>query len=268
VRGTSASGDDVAWDPPNNSIDLVRLQSLGPFDAVVNLCGAGVADKRWNEARKLELLSSRVVPTRLLAATLLQLDPVPPVLVNASAIGFYGEGSHLTEESAPGHGTLASLCQSWEAAPSVAEEAGVRVARLRTGIVLTTGGGALAKQLPIFRLGLGGPLGGGRQLMSWITLEDEVAAILAVIESDLEGPVNLTTPTPVTNAAFAKALGRALHRPAVVRVPRFALSLALGSELVGELLANQGVLPTRLATIGFQFAHPDLQSALGWLFGS
>jgi uncharacterized protein (TIGR01777 family) len=255
----------VAWDPPAQSIDTGALETLGPYDAVVNLAGAGVADHRWTDQWRREIMASRVNATRLLATTLPRLDPMPGVLVNASATGFYGDRGPevLTEESAPGRGYLAQVCQNWEAATAAASESGVRVVRLRTGIVLAKNGGALARQLPLFRLGLGGRLGDGRQYFSWVSLVDLVGIIVGVITLDaLEGPVNATAPTPVTNAEMTRALGRALHRPAVLPVPRRALRLALGRDMAGELLGSQRVLPARLQGVGHRFAHPEIATAL------
>jgi uncharacterized protein (TIGR01777 family) len=201
-----------------------------------------------------------------LAREIAQLEPSPDVFVVASAVGYYGDrGSEiLTEESAAGDGFLARLCQEWESATSPASEAGVRVVNLRSGIVLSVRGGALARQLPLFRLGLGGRLGNGRQFVSWISLDDEVGVIRHAIENPaLVGPLNATAPEPVTNAAFTKALGRALHRPAVFVVPRPALALALGAELVDELLlVSQRVVPKKLTSSEFPFVHPRLENAL------
>jgi hypothetical protein len=255
----------VPWDPRQGTVDRDALERHGPYDAVVHLAGAGIGDYRWNASRRQEILDSRVGPTRLLAAVTARLDPVPGVLVSASAIGYYGDRGDevLTEDSAPGLGFLADVCRAWEEATAPAGDA-MRVVHLRTGIVLARQGGALAKQLPLFRLGLGGRLGSGRQYMSWITLDDEVSAIRRAIDDDrLVGPVNAIAPSPVTNAGFSRALGRALRRPAVLTVPRPALTVALGSEMAHELLlASQRVLPTRLTAIGHTFTHPDIDRAL------
>jgi uncharacterized protein (TIGR01777 family) len=270
LGNTKSRADDgaasISWDPANARIDGVALASSGPFHGVVHLGGAGIGDKRWTQARRREIRSSRLDSTELLAREIAQLEPRPDVFIVASAIGYYGDrGSEtLTEDSARGDGFLAQLCQEWESATNPASEAGVRVVNLRSGIVLSVRGGALARQLPLFRLGLGGRLGNGRQFVSWISLNDEVGVIRHAIENPaLVGPLNATAPDPVTNAAFTKALGRALHRPALFVVPRPALALALGAELVDEmLLASQRVMPAKLISSEFQFVHPQLESAL------
>ena len=259
----------VAWDPSVSFIDGDALEREGPFDAVVHLAGAGIADKRWTSARKAEILSSRTNSTELLASALCELSTRPEVFVSGSAIGIYGSrGDELLDEaSTSGEGFLADVCRSWEAAASPAVDAGIRCAFARTGIVLATSGGALAKQLPLFRLGLGGQLSSGRQWLSWISLDDEIRALLALIDSrSYSGPVNLTAPEPVTNAQFTKELGHALNRPSLFRVPAPALKLALGGELVDEaLLASQRVLPRVLLEQSFAFAHPTLSGAFAAL---
>lgn len=265
-REVPGAAGQVPWDPARGTLDRRALADQGPFDAVVHLAGAGIGDRRWSAARRLELVESRVASTRLLAGELAAADPPPGVLVSASAVGIYGDrgDEELTEESPPGRGFLADLCRQWEEATAAAAEAGVRVVTLRSGVVLSPGGGALARQLPLFRLGLGGRLGDGRQWVSWITLADEMGAILRVLsDAALQGPVNATAPNPVTNAELTRALARAVHRPALVAVPRAALALALGGELVDEmLLASQRVRPARLASVGHRFEHPDLDAAL------
>jgi len=229
------------------------------------MAGAGIGDHRWTDARRQEIMASRVGPTRLLAGIAAHLDPVPGVLVSASAIGYYGDRGDeiLTEESAPGEGFLADVCRAWEDATAPAGD-WMRVVHLRTGVVLSALGGALAKQLPLFRLGLGGRLGSGRQYTSWITLDDEVSAIRRALEDDrLTGPLNATAPNPVTNAELTRALGRALHRPTLLTVPRPALAVVLGGEMSRELLlGGQRVHPARLIALGHTFAHPDIDSAL------
>jgi uncharacterized protein (TIGR01777 family) len=255
----------VAWDPAGGTIDEGALTALGPFDAAVHLAGAGIGDHRWTANYQAEIRRSRSGPTRLLAGVVAGLRPVPAVLVSASAVGYYGDrgAEVLTEESGRGKGFLADVCADWEAATAPAEEA-TRVVRLRTGIVLDRHGGALARQLPLFRLGLGGRLGRGDQYTSWITLDDAVTAIVrAVQDARLVGPVNLCAPAPVTNAEFARALGRALHRPAALAVPRRAVQLVLGAEMAGELLfSSQRAVPSRLEAVGHPFAHPELGGAL------
>jgi hypothetical protein len=266
VRRPPAAGE-ARWDPGTGSIDAGALVGA---DAVVNLSGAGIGDKRWSAARRHEIVASRVQATALLARTLAELARPPSVLVNASAVGFYGDRGDetLTEASARGSGFLAAVCGSWEDATEPAVQRGLRVVRLRSGVVLSAHGGALARQLPLFRLGIGGRLGSGRQWFSWISLPDEVRAILhALDEPAVQGAVNATAPEPVTNRDFTRALGRALHRPSVMAVPGFALRIALGSDLASEMvLAGQRVLPTRLTATGFTFDHPRIETALANLF--
>ncbi|HEX4244205.1 MAG TPA: TIGR01777 family oxidoreductase [Acidimicrobiales bacterium] len=257
---------DVHWDPSQPVIDLDGLEAAGPFDGVVHLAGAGIGDKRWSPARKQIVLDSRTDSTGLLVTSLLQLAPRPPVLISASAVGFYGEGNdrELTEEAPQGRGILAELCGSWERAAAPAAEAGIRTVNLRSGIVLDASGGALAKMLPIFKLCLGGKLGSGTQYQSWIALVDEVDIILrALVDGSVVGPVNATAPNPVTNAELSMAIARAVHRPCFLSVPGAALRLALGSEMANELLlTGQRALPTRMTSIGYSFSFPDLDNAL------
>lgn len=263
VRRTATGADEITWDPAGGHLDPSDLVGL---DAVVHLAGEGIAEKRWTDAQKDRILTSRTAGTGLVARAL--ADAVaegPKVLVSGSAIGWYGDRGDevLTEDSAPGTGFLADVCRRWEAAADPARDAGVRVAHARTGIVLDPDGGVLAKQLPLFRLGLGGRIGSGRQYMSWIAIEDEVAALRFLLEHDVEGAVNLTAPSPVTNREFTEALGGALHRPAVVPVPGFGPKVLFGGELVDELLlASQRVQPARLVDAGFTFAQPELRPAL------
>ncbi|HUO49426.1 MAG TPA: TIGR01777 family oxidoreductase [Acidimicrobiales bacterium] len=256
------------WDPAAGVLDAGDLREA---DAVVHLAGAGIGDRRWSPARRAEILDSRVRSTALLSTTLARLDEPPAVLAAASAVGWYGSRGDevLDEDSAAGDGFLAEVCHAWEDACGAAADAGIRVAHLRSGIVLDASGGALARQLPLFRLGLGGRLGGGRQWLSWISLADEVAAIVAVLEDQaLSGPVNLVAPQPVTNAEFTSTLARLLHRPAFTRVPRAALRLALGGDMADEVvLASQRVVPARLLAAGFTFAHPELGGALAAAMG-
>jgi len=251
------------WDPAVGTIDAGALERA---DAVVNLAGVGIGDRRWSAARKEAILSSRVSSTTLLCETVAGLTRSPPVLVNASAIGFYGDQGDelLTEDSPAGTGFVADVCRAWEAATSPARQAGVRVVHLRTAVVLARHGGALARQLPLFRLGLGGRLARGDQWLSWISLRDEVRAILHILgEESLVGATNCSSSAPVTNAQFTRALGRAVHRPAALVVPRSALRLALGHELADELvLTSQRVMPTRLEASGFSFEDPSIDEAL------
>jgi uncharacterized protein (TIGR01777 family) len=233
-------------------------------DAVVHLAGAGVGDHRWTETYKKQLRDSRVEGTRTLSRALAGLSRRPAVLVSGSAVGFYGDTGDVAvdESGSQGEGFLAALCRDWEAAAQPAVDAGIRVVHPRTGLVLSREGGLLGKALPLFRLGLGGRLGGGRQWMSWITLDDQVAALRFLIHDGLQGPVNLTAPEPVTNAAFTRAVGRALHRPAPFIVPAPALRLALGEFADEGALVSQRVLPDRLTKARFSFQHPDIDTAL------
>jgi hypothetical protein len=262
VRPSSpAQGDDVIrWDPAAQHVDDRDLQRVSGFDAVVHLAGAGIADRRWSPARKEELLRSRTAPTTLLVAALASMPAGTSVLASGSAIGYYGSrgGEQLDESSPAGHDFLARLCTEWEAGAAGMRERGAAVAALRTGIVLDDAGGALKKQLPLFRLGLGGTLSSGRQWLSPISLVDEVRAILWVIDHRLDGPVNLVCPTPQTNKDFTKNLAASLHRRAVVKIPAVALKAVLGRQLATEaVLASQRVLPRRLSESGFVFKHPD-----------
>lgn len=252
----------VEWDPPRGVIDRAGLEGA---DAVVHLAGAGIADKRWNDERKRLILESRSIPTRLLAETLADLERPPGVLVSGSAIGYYGEAGDrvLTEESPPGEVFLSEVCVAWEEAAAPAADAGIRVARLRTGIVLDRHGGALAKLLPLFRFGLGGRLGSGKQWWSWISMDDQIGIIRWLLENDVSGPVNATAPEPLTNAAFTKVLGEVLHRPTVLPVPAFGPKVLLGGELAQQLLfLSQRVQPTVAENEGYTFAHPTLDDAL------
>lgn len=266
VRRDPAPGD-VTWDPARGSIEAAALEGT---DAVVHLAGAGIGDHRWTPEYKRELRDSRLLGTGLVARTLAELERPPHTLVSASAIGIYGSSETETfdESSPPGQGFLAELCGEWEAATGPAEAAGVRVAHIRSGIVLSKQGGALRKQLPLYRLGLGGKLGSGRQWQSWVTIDDEVGAIVHLLRSDVRGPVNLTAPAPVTQADFAHTLARVLHRPAFLPIPRFAPKLLLGDELATNLLfTGQKVLPTVLSASGYTFEHPELDGALRAVLG-
>jgi hypothetical protein len=256
------SGDDVQWDPAAGTLDPAALDGT---DAVVHLAGAGIGDHRWTDDYRREIRDSRLRSTELLARTMAGLERPPQVWLSGSAIGIYGarDDEQLSETSSPGTGFLADVCRAWEGATAEAEAAGIRVAHLRTGIVLTPRGGALAKQLPLFRLGLGGRFGSGQAWQSWISLDDEVRAIEHLLTSELRGPVNLTAPNPVRNAEFAKVLGRVLKRPSVVPVPAFGPRLLLGRDLADSLLfTGQRVLPAALQSDGFEFTHPTLEVAL------
>ena len=253
----------IAWDPEAGTIDTPSLEGVG---AVVHLAGAGIGDKRWDDERKRLILESRTKPTRLLAETLAGLTKPPGVLVSGSAVGYYGsrDDEVLTEASAPGTDFVSDVCMQWEAAAQPAVAAGIRVVNIRTGIVLGRHGGVLQRLLLPFRLGVGGRTGSGKQWMSWISLDDEVRAILHAIGTDsLSGPANLTAPNPVTNRELSATLARVLHRPAFLPTPTFGVKAVYGSELVQHLLLEgQRVLPSKLGTSGFTFAHPTLEGAL------
>jgi hypothetical protein len=262
VRRAPSASDERGWDPPAGTIAAGALDGV---DAVVNLCGAGVADRRWTHARKQVLLDSRVEPTEVLAAAV--ADAGIPLLVNASAVGWYGDtGDREVDETEPaGGGFLAALCRQWEAAADRAREAGVRVVHLRVGHVLAPDGGLLARLRPLFRLGLGGRLGNGRQYMPWIHVADVVSAIRFVLaDGSVSGPVNVSAPAPVTNAELTRALARAVHRPAPWVVPRFALRVVFG-EVADEILFGQRVLPRALLDAGFTFQHTQIDPALAAL---
>ncbi len=263
-----AGGHHVSWEPAAGTLDPATLEGT---EAVVHLAGEGIGERRWSEAQKDRILRSRVQGTTLLAETLARLEHRPQVLVSASGVGYYGDRGDeiLTEDSGPGHDFLAQVCRRWEACTAPAEGAGIRVAHIRSGVVVSAEGGFLERQLPLFRAGIGGRLGSGRQHMSWISIHDHVAAIRHLLADDsAEGAFNLTSPRPVTNAEFTRALGRVLRRPAVVPVPAAALELVLGRGLARSLpLASQRALPARLQAGGFRFHHPDVEEALRALLG-
>lgn len=267
VRGAAEPGS-IHWDIARGEVDVAALEGL---DAVVHLAGEGIGEKRWTPEQKGKILDSRVRGTSLLAEALSSLTDKPPVLVSGSAIGYYGDrgDEQLTETSAPGSGFLTEVANAWEGATAPAAAAGIRVAKIRTGIVLDRNGGALARMASIAKVGLLGRLGSGRQWMSWIALVDEVRVIRFIIDTDISGPVNATAPAPVTNAVFTKALGRVLHRPTVVPVPGFGPKLLLGGELATALLLEgQRVLPEVLLEAGFEFRYDDLETALRAIFTS
>ena len=265
VRRRLAPGERaIAWDPKRATLDRPGLEGV---DAVVHLAGENVFG-RWSQAKKQRIYDSRVKGTRLLCDALAGLQRRPTTLLAASAIGYYGDRGDepVTEESAPGADFLAHVARDWEAATAAAARAGIRVVNMRNGVVLTTTGGALAKMLPAFRLGLGGPVGSGNQYLSWIALDDMINAILHLLtKPDLVGPVNMTAPAPVTNREFAKALGKVLGRPAVVAVPAFALRMAFGAEGAAMLQSGQRVLPARLIASGFSFSLQEVGQALRFL---
>ena len=268
VRRPTDDPGAIRWDPAAGTIDAEALVGV---DAVVHLAGAGIGDKRWSPARKREILESRTRGTALIARTMAEMATPPTTFVSGSAIGFYGTRGDevLTEDSAPGDDFVAGVVLAWEDAARPAVEAGIRTVFVRTALVLAPDGGILSRLALPFRFFVGGRLGSGRQWMSWITLDDEVAAIRFVLDrDDLSGPVNLAAPQPVTNAEMATAIGAALHRPSAVPVPAFAPRLALGREMADSLLfASQRVQPTVLTEAGFAFTHPDLSGALAAVLG-
>jgi uncharacterized protein (TIGR01777 family) len=262
VRRPPKADDEARWDPAKREVDDAAIASA---DAVVNLAGAGIGDRRWTPRYKQLVLDSRIDSTTTLAEAIARHASSMKVLVSASAVGWYGDRGDdiVTEADDAGDGFLADVVRQWEAATAPAADAGVRVVRIRSGIVLSPEGGALGRMLPIFRLGFGGRLGSGKQWMSWIAMADEIAAIkFALTDDQLSGAVNLTAPNPVTNAQLTNSLGRALHRPAIAAVPPVALRIAFGGFADEGLLAGQRVLPTALVAAGFEFAHPELDPAL------
>lgn len=266
VTRSPTGADDVAWEPNAGRIDAARLEGV---DAVVNFAGENVG-ARWTEERKRRIRDSRVNGTALIARTIAALARPPRVLVNGSAIGIYGDRGDevLDETSAPGDDFLARVAVDWEGAAEPARAAGIRVAFARSGLVLAAHGGVLERMLLPFRLGVGGKLGSGRQWMSWITLDDEVRAVRLMLErDDVSGPLDLTTPNPVTAEEFAHTLARVLHRPAFFPVPRFALEALFGEMADGALLASQRAMPRALLALGFEFAHPRLDGALRAIVG-
>ncbi|MGA0064710.1 MAG: TIGR01777 family oxidoreductase [Ilumatobacteraceae bacterium] len=258
VRREARSGE-VRWNP---GVEDLASSVVDGIDAVINLSGAGIGDRRWTPAYKEEILRSRVVTTGSLACAIAGATRKPSVFLSGSAIGVYGarDDETLDENSSHGEGFLADVCEKWEAA---AAGAGVRTVLLRTGIVLSPRGGALKKQLPLFKLGLGGRFGSGSQWQSWISIDDEVRAIEYLLTAPVTGAVNLTAPTPVTNAEFTRTLAKVVKRPALLPIPSFGPKLLLGAELADALLfTGQRVVPTALTHSGFRFEHPTLDVAL------
>ncbi|MGP2442580.1 TIGR01777 family oxidoreductase [Streptomyces sp. JW3] len=261
VRHPPRGPGEVRWDPERGRVDAAGLAGC---DAVVNLAGAGVGDRRWTAAYKARVRDSRVHGTAALARAVAALDRPPKVFVNGSAIGFYGEtGERPVDESAPaGTGFLPELCVEWEAAAAPAAAAGVRTVFTRTGLVVARGGGAWGRLFPLFRAGLGGRLGDGRQYWSFVALHDEVAAIRHLLaRADLSGPFNLTAPQPRTNREITEAMGRVLHRPTLFAVPAPVLRTVLG-EMAGDVLGSARVVPGRLLESGFRFAFPEIDGAI------
>jgi uncharacterized protein (TIGR01777 family) len=265
VRRSPAAPDERGWDPPAGQIDPGTFDGV---DAVVNLGGAGIADRPWSGARRQALRDSRIVPTEVLAAAVAEHGV--PVLLSGSAVGYYGDagGVAIDESAPPGTGFLAGLARDWEAAAQAARDGGARVVTLRTGLVLAPSGGLLGPLKLVYRFGLGGRIGSGAQYMPWISLDDEVGAIRFLAEhADVAGPVNLTAPLPVTNADFTAALAQAVHRPAVLPVPAFAIR-ALGAQGEEMLLYGQRAVPAKLEAAGYRFRHATLEEALAAALGS
>ena len=260
VRRSPKPGE-IQWNPKSGTLDAAALEGT---DAVIHLSGAGIGDKRWTDGYRKEILDSRTATTALLAKTMASLSRKPSVFLSGSAIGIYGarNDEQLTEVSTHGTGFLAEVCEQWEAAAKPAVDAGIRTVYLRTGIVLSPKGGALKKLLPLFKLGVGGKFGSGKQWQSWISIDDEIGAIEHLLTANVSGAVNLTAPNPVTNAEFTKVLASVLKRPAIVPVPTFAPKILLGGELADALLfTGQRVIPAALNASGYMFKHTTLESA-------
>ena len=256
VRRAAVSSEEITWDPIAGSVDM---EALAGVDAVIHLAGAGVSDKRWTKKYKSEILNSRLLGTTTIAKAVAIVKP--QVFISASAIGWYGESGNraVIEGDRVGDDFLAAVCREWESAADLAGD--VRTVKLRTGLVLDPTGGALGKMLPLFRFGLGGKLSNGKQWWSWITLHDQIRAIAFLLENKVSGPVNLTSPNPVTNSEFTAGLARAMHRPALFPVPAIALKIVLGG-FSAEVLGSKKVMPQALTEAGFTFDYPHISSAL------
>ena len=256
VRRAAVSSEEITWDPIAGTVDM---EALAGVDAVIHLAGAGVSDKRWTKKYRSEILNSRLLGTTTIAKAVAIVKP--QVFISASAIGWYGESGNraVIESDRVGDDFLAAVCHEWESAADLAGD--VRTVKLRTGLVLDPTGGALGKMLPLFRFGLGGKLSNGKQWWSWITLHDQIRAIAFLLENKVSGPVNLTSPNPVTNSEFTAGLARAMHRPALFPVPAFALKIVLGG-FSSEVLGSKKVMPQVLTEAGFTFDYPHISSAL------
>jgi uncharacterized protein (TIGR01777 family) len=256
VRRAPVSPDEVQWDPKTGYVDIEALRGV---DAIIHLAGAGVGDKRWNKKYKAEILNSRLLGTTTIANAVTEL--APDVFISASAIGWYGESGNraVVESDKVGDDFLAAVCREWEGAADHAHN--TRTVKIRTGLVLDPTGGALGKMLPLFRFGLGGKMGNGKQWWSWITLHDLIRAISFILDHQISGPVNLTAPNPVTNQEFTSALARAMHRPALFPAPAIALKMALGG-FSSEILGSKKVMPQALSDAGFEWDYPHITSAL------
>jgi uncharacterized protein len=262
VRHYPESASEIEWSPDRYSIALARIEG---FDAVVHLAGESIAEGRWTEEKKKKIRESRIKGTKLLADALANLSNPPRTLISASAIGYYGNRGDelLTEASAPGDDFLADVCREWEATTALAKEKGIRVVNTRFGIILDAHGGALAKLLPPFRMGIGGKIGSGKQWMSWIALDDVVGGIKFALANDsIRGPINFVAPTPVTNREFTKTLGKALSRPTIFPIPAFGLRLLFGEMADALLLSSQRVEPSKLREADYQFEYSELAIAL------
>jgi uncharacterized protein (TIGR01777 family) len=259
VRRPALTPEEVTWDPKKGTVDLAALEGV---DAIIHLAGANVGDKRWSKKYRAEILNSRLLGTTTIASAVNTLKP--SLFICASAMGYYGETGNraVIESDRPGNDFLATVCKEWEGAADLVSD--VRTVKLRTGLVLDPADGALGKMLPLFRFGLGGKLGSGKQWWSWITLHDVIRAITFAIESEISGPINLTSPNPATNQEFTAALARALRRPALLPVPGFALKIALGG-FSAEILGSKKVLPQALTDAGFTFDYPHLAPAIAEL---
>jgi uncharacterized protein (TIGR01777 family) len=262
VRSSAPAPSEISWDPEAGRMDPAYLSGV---EAIIHLAGENIASKRWSEEQKKRIRESRVKGTSLLAETIARLGEAPRIFISSSAIGYYGDRGDetLSEDSPPGSGFLPEVCQAWESATGPAARKGIRVVLLRFGVILSPSGGALKKMLLPFRMGLGGPIGTGRQLMSWITLDDAVGVVLHALDlSALRGPVNAVTARPVSNSEFTRSLGRALHRPAVFPMPAFAARLAFGEMADALLLSSARVEPQRLLASRYPYQDPKLEPAL------
>ena len=267
VRNVPTSDSDVQWHPEQG---MIASEKMEDFEAVFHLAGESIASGQWTEEKKRRIRESRVIGTQLLAEAVAHLTHPPGVFVSASAIGIYGNRGDelLTEESSAGDDFLARVCIDWERSTAAAEEKGIRVVKPRFGIILAEEGGALAKMLPPFRMGIGGKIGSGHQWMSWIALDDVVSGLEFVLQREtISGPVNFAAPNPVTNATFAGTLGKSLGRPTFLPVPSFGARLAFGEMADALLLTSQKVEPKRLNESGFSFQYPDLKTALSHILG-
>jgi uncharacterized protein (TIGR01777 family) len=261
------SGSDVGWNPDAGEIDASRLEG---HDAVVHLAGESIGEGRWTPEKKRRILESRTKGTRLLAETIASLPEPPKVMVSASAVGYYGDRGNelLREDSGPGSDFLAEVCKAWEAAADPAREADIRVVHPRNGIVLSAEAGALARMLPIFKLGGGGRIGSGRQWWSWVAIDDVAGAIVhALTDDSVEGPVNFGGPNPLTNVEFTRVLGKVLNRPTIFPLPAPAARLMLGEVADALLLASQRMEPAKLKETGYEYRYPELEGTLRHLLG-